>query len=155
MTMTATATEADPNAEILKAATLEQQQRHQELSTLIHQCTGSEHIHRTNRMMRYFVVTDGILEMVKTFNAYWFCDVVASHSPRIMKHDYFAVIELIVQANQSAKFTAHNGNQPHTEYAQQFIPHTDFPVGAWRFLLSLSEDIHGSPLHVLMQTSEY
>lgn len=154
MTQATMPPETDPKTEILKSATVEQIQKHEQLSTLIHQCTGSEQIHRTNRIMRYFVVTDGILEMVKTFAAYWFCDLVGSHSPRIMQQDHFAVIELTVQANRSAKFIAHDGREPRTEYAKQPIPYTDFPVGAWTFYLSLSEDAEGSPLHVLMQTSE-
>jgi hypothetical protein len=154
MTQTATPLMTDPNTEVLKAATNEQKEQHKQLSTLIHQCTGSEEIHRINRMMRYFVVTDGILEMVKTFAAYWFCDLVGSHSPRIMQRDHFAVVELTVQANRSAKFIAHDGREPRTEYAQQPIPYTDFPIGVWKFYLSLSEDAEGSPLHVLMQTSE-
>lgn len=155
MTMILEPTTPDQNTEILKNATLEQQQKHQQLKALIEQCTGSEAIHRTNRLWRYFVVTDGILEMVKAFNAYWFCDLVGKHSPRILQRDYFACLELTVQANQSAEFIAHNGCEPSTTYATESITWTTFPVGKWKFYLSLSEDTEGSPLHILLQTREH
>jgi hypothetical protein len=144
----------DPNPQILSAATPEQRQKHDQLHDLMDGCTGSEHMHRVT-FSNWFFVTDGILEMVKSAAAYWFCDVVMSHTPAIAKRDNFATIELTVQSDQSAEFIAHDGREPRTLYAQQKIPFTTFPVGAWRFFLSQTENESGQPVWILMQTSEY
>jgi hypothetical protein len=152
--MSQTLETTDPNAQILSTATPEQRQKHQALSAFIAQCTGSETVHRVT-FAKWFFVTDGILEMAKEFAAYWFCDVVMSHTPTIAKCDHFATIELTVQPDQSAMFSAHDGREPQTIYARQSIPLTDFPIGAWRFFLSQSENASGAPIWILMQTGEY
>ena len=112
--------------------------------------SGSESLHRVNRLTPNFFVTDGVKDMAQRAGAYWFCDLVASHAPAIIARDEFSSLTLEVSDQRTAQFTATDGNDPPKVYAKQLIPYTDFPCGTWKFYLS-----NDGSRTVLMLPSEY
>ena len=98
--------------------------------------SGSEELHRVNRLTPNFLVTDGVKDMAELASAFWFCDLVASHAPAIVARDHFASLTLEVSADNTAQFSATDGREPPQLYASQAIPLTDFPCGTWKFYLS-------------------
>jgi len=86
------------------------------------QFTGTEHYYRIHPKV---VLTDGAKFLSEEAGAYWLMDVIGSHLCLLNSEEYFTSCTLKV-SGQSAKFLMDDGNGK--VLAQQYIPHTDFPL---------------------------
>ncbi len=94
-----------------------------ELHRNLAQFSGTERYHRTHPGL---LATDGTKYLAEQAGAYWLLDIIWSVLPKIT--DEFAVLELSVQDNRRAAVVIHDGREPQTNYHEQAIPWTDFPL---------------------------
>ena len=91
------------------------------------QFTGTERYHKTGFRT---LATDGVVYLAEQAGCFWLLDIVDSVQNKIIEE--FAVIELKVKENQSAKVKIHNGfsakELSYCVFHEQNIPFTDFPL---------------------------
>ncbi len=90
-----------------------------------------------------FTYTDGIKHVAEKAKAYWLLDVIFSHAANITKQErhntdqrLFMVFNLKVNPDDSAVFTAEDGNGNVFDYARQEIGYTDFPAKSFKCYLT-------------------
>lgn len=91
------------------------------------QCfTGTSKYWRFSPIFPNVLLTDGAQYVAEEMGAYWLMDVIASHLPKV-KGEQFAFARLQVE-NESAKFELTDDIPAKKTWANQKIPHTDFPL---------------------------
>ena len=81
---------------------------------------GSENLYKYNFGL---VITEGVLSLAKTFECFWFLDIIASYQPQLKKEE-FKVWTLTKHSDSSAIVKCTDGND--RVLKTQIIPWTDF-----------------------------
>ena len=92
------------------------------------QSTGTLAYHKLSFMP--LLSTDGVAELAKMAESYWWIDLVASYQPKLHKYS-FQIWYLVSRHNKGvAIMKADKGGKT---IIRQKIPYTNFPPGVWKF----------------------
>lgn len=124
------------------------------------QFTGTTTYYRWSGLFRNCVLTDGTRHLAETAGAFWLMDAIASHQPKLLRHQDQRLHELqfwtlTVHKDNSAILSccADSGQKP---AVLQRIEYTDFATktGMAAIMLFVAVGQQGEP-SVLMLPSEY
>ena len=105
---------------------------------------GTEQWHRYSPVLfPNILLTDGVLFIAESCDAFWLMDVISSHLTSVRKAgDTFAVALLTKDCvnGSSALFALQDDVPPNVTYATQAISYTDFPLDEIKFYVSVDGD---------------
>lgn len=111
-----------------------------ELEQNLSMFTGTEGYTRFSRVMPNFLLTDGMVYLVKTAQAFWLLDIVISAlmTKKEVSQEQFMCVKLTVNEDQSFIVEITDGN--YKPLYKQRGSYTDFPLREFSFYVSKSDD---------------
>ncbi len=95
----------------------------------LNQFTGTETWTRWNPILfPRFTLTEGALYVANNADAYWLMDLIASHQPKLLKHQRMREMQVWTLKVKDGKAVATCQDGDYNTVTEQKIEYTDFPM---------------------------